>query len=98
MKRLAITIYKRQGNSWQRYIFKNAFVTQTDAVKEDGAGMVKSGKLIARIFSNGVDIIEPGDRVVSGIGGRKVPDNTLLVKEVRKNTEVSKQHIRITAV
>lgn len=98
MKRLAITIYKRRGSSWQRYIFKNAYVSETDAVREESGGVSKSGKLTARIFSNGADIIAPGDRVISGIGGADIPENTLLIKEVKKNRLVSKKHIRITAV
>lgn len=98
MKRLAITVYKRRGSSWQRYIFKNAYVSMTDAVRKESGGLAKGGVLTARIFSPGAEIITPGDRVVAGICGINIPDNTLLVKEVKKNLAVTKKHIRITAV
>ncbi len=98
MKRVAITVYKRRGNSWDRYIFKNTHISMTDAVREESGGLVKGGELTARIFSPDAEIITPGDRVAVGVCGINIPDNTLLVKEVKKNLAVAKKHIRITAV
>lgn len=98
MKREAITVYKRSNGSWQRYIFKNAYVCETEAITPESGGVAKSGRMTARIFSHGAEVISPGDRVVSGIGGIDIPENALLIKEVRKNGMISKKHIRITAV
>lgn len=98
MKRLAITVYKRRGSSWERYIFKNAYVTMTDALKTDSGGVVKGGKMTARVFSPGAELISVGDRVTTGIGSQMIPDQTLMICEVKKNSAISRRHIRITAV
>ena len=98
MKRLAITVYKRRGSSWERYIFKNAFVTETAALKNESGGVVKGGRMTARIFSPGAELISVGDRVTVGVGSTMIPEHTLLICEVKKNSAISRRHIRITAV
>lgn len=98
MKRSAITVYKRRGSDWERYIFKNAYVTITDALKIDSGGAVKGGKMTARIFSPDAEHISVGDRVTVGVGSQMIPESTLLICEVKKNSAISRRHIRITAV
>lgn len=98
MKRVAITVYKRRGNSWDRYIFKNAYVTVKDAIKREGGGTLKGGSMTARIFSSGAELVAAGDRVTVGIGPKMIPESTLLISEVKNNYAISRRHIRITAV
>lgn len=97
MRYSAITVYKRQGEKWQRYIFRKAVVFESTAVNEESGGISGGGSICARLFSAKADIVEAGDRVVSGIGEREIPNKTLRIKEVRRNNRFGKGHIRITA-
>ena len=97
MRYSCVTVYKNKGSFWERYVYDKSYVRRIHLIKEKRAERYDSSSLTVRIFSEKAREIEPGDRIIEGMGPKNPPENALTVFETRDNFILTNGHIRITA-
>ncbi len=97
MKYQAVTVFKRNGDSWETVIFQKAYVRRVKAVDTENGGRYERDILTARIFSPSAASVSLEDKIVEGTGYSNLPENALTVSEIADNYCLKRGHIRITA-